>query len=297
MRQVLAIVGPTAAGKTALSLAVARATGGEIVNLDAFQVYRGMDIGTAKPSAAEISEVAHHLIDVVDISHAGSVVEFQSLAGAAIADINARGKLAICVGGSGMYVRAVLDELDVPATDPLVRAKYEHLLAEVGADALHARLAEVDPTAASLILPGNTRRVVRALEVIELTGAEFKAALPPPQSRYDDVRVGIRVPRAELSQRIRLRIEQMLDSGWQDEVRELAAAGLFETRTACKAIGYLQVSQLNRGEMTRPAAVKQIAAATLKFSKRQLQWFERDARVHWIDYDDPELVDKTLELI
>lgn len=292
----MAVVGPTAAGKTHLSLELARQLGGEVVNLDAFQVYRGMDIGTAKPTAAERADVPHHLVDAFEIWHESSVVEFERLAAEAIADIQSRDRLPICVGGSGMYVRAVLDLLEVPPTDPAVRAKYEELLAAVGAQALHQHLAEVAPEAAAHILPGNTRRVVRALEVVELQGS-FTAQLPPPEARYDDVRIGLRVPREQLAQRIEQRVRDMFAQGWLDEVRGLLADGLLDTRTASKAIGYRPAAAVATGELTLEAAVAEITAATVKFSKRQLQWFQRDQRVHWLDFDDPDLLAHALALV
>ena len=295
MRRVVAVVGPTAVGKTRLSIELASALTGEIVNLDAYQVYRGMDIGTAKASAAELAAIRHHLVDVFDISHDANVVEFEAMAAAAIADIQTRGSLPICVGGSGMYVRAVLDQLEVPPTDPAVRAKYERLLDEVGPAELHARLAAVDSEAAANIVVGNSRRVVRALEVVELTGS-FTARLPEPEPRYEDVRIGLRVPRELLAVRIEQRVRGMFAAGWVDEVRALVAHGLLETRTASKAIGYRQVAAVAAGELDLEQAVAEISAATLRFSRRQLKWFQRDRRVQWLDFDDPALVERAVAL-
>lgn len=295
MRRVVAVVGPTAAGKTRLALELAEALNGEVVNLDAFAVYRGMDIGTAKPSAAERAAAPHHLVDIFDISHESTVVEVESLAALAIEDIQGRDRVPVCVGGSGMYVRAVLDVLEVPPTDVAVRAKYQSLLEKVGAEALHQRLAAVDPAAAAQILPGNSRRVVRALEVVELTGS-FNARLPEPEPRYDDVRIGLRVPRDLLAARIEQRVREMFAAGWVEEVRSLVARGLLETRTASKAIGYRQVAAVAAGELGVEQAVAEISAATLKFSKRQLQWFQRDRRVQWLDFDDPALAERALAL-
>jgi tRNA dimethylallyltransferase len=288
--QVVSIVGPTASGKTKLSLALADRFDAEIVNLDAYQIYRAMDIGTAKPTASELAQVAHHLTDVVDIDFNASVSDFQQWAHAAIADITSRGKLAICVGGSGLYVRAVLDELDIPATHPDVRQKYNDLLMEHGEDWLHRLLAEVDPVAASVILPGNSRRVVRALEVNELTGAPFQATIPDASPMFRDVRIALAANREEIAQRIATRTSVMFDAGWPEEVALLDRAGLQSTPTASKALGYREVSLFNAGELTRDDAQALIAQATLKFSKRQMQWFSRDLTNVWLEWNRPTLL-------
>lgn len=295
--QVVAIVGPTAAGKTALSLELAERLGAEIVSLDAYQVYRGMDIGTAKASPAERSRVPHHLVDIVDIDHPATVFQFQELAQQAIAEINARGQIAVCVGGSGFYVRAVLDQLDVPPTDAAVRAKFTDLLEQEGAAALHAQLAQLDPTAARLISPGNVRRVVRALEVIELTGRPYHAELPQPQARYRECRIGLRVPREVLAERIEQRVRGMFAAGWLQEVAMLIERGLLQTSTAKQAIGYREAARVLSGEIDLELAIQQISALTLKYSKHQMQWFGRDQRIHWFDFDEPALADKALALL
>lgn len=295
--EVLSIVGPTASGKTSLSLELARRFDAEIVNLDAYQIYRGMDIGTAKPTSEERGTVPHHLLDVVDIDFNASVADFQQWAHAAIRDINAKGKLAICVGGSGLYVRAVLDELDIPATDPAVRQKYNDLLEEHGSLWLHALLAERDETAARLILPGNTRRVVRALEVIELSGQPFQAAMPEPVARYRAVRLGLAADRAQIAKRIHERTVSMWEAGWPAEVARLDAQGLRATPTASRALGYFEVSQFNAGELSAEDAQQLIAQATVKFSKRQMQWFNRDHSVAWLEVGSRELVEKATSLV
>lgn len=295
--QVVSVVGPTAAGKTALSLALAKRFDAEIVNLDAYQVYRGMDIGTAKPSQDELAEIPHHLIDVVDIDFNASVADFQKWAHEAITDINRRGRIAICVGGSGLYVRAVLDELDIPATRPEVRQKYNDLLELHGGEWLHALLAERDPTAAGLILPGNSRRVVRALEVIELTGEPFRAEMPEPASMFNDVRIGVAAGRADIAERIRRRTAVMWKQGWPAEVERLDAAGLPETPTASRALGYREVSLFNAGSLSATEAQTMIGDATIKFSKRQMQWFNRDSRVAWLAFDDAGLLDRATSII
>ncbi len=295
--QVVSIVGPTAAGKTALSLELAKRFDAEIVNLDAYQIYRGMDIGTAKPSTDERAGIPHHLIDVVDIEFNASVADFQSWAHTAIADINSRGRLAICVGGSGLYVRAVLDELDIPATDPAVRQKYNDLLEEHGAEWLHQMLADRDSTAASLILPGNSRRVVRALEVIELTGAPFRAEMPEPNSMFSDVRIGVAAGRTDIADRIRRRTSVMWEQGWPAEVSALDAAGLPATPTASRALGYREVSQFNAGEISAEAAQTLIADATIKFSKRQMQWFNRDKKIAWLPFDASDIAELATSIV
>ena len=270
---VLAIVGPTASGKSALAVALAHELGprAEVVGTDSMQVYRGMDIGTATPSAAERGGVVHHMLDVWDPGHAVSVAEFQQEARAAIDAIRGAGGVPVVVGGSGLYVSAVLDDLRFPGTDPLVRARLEADLADVGPAGMHARLAEVDPEAAAAILPSNGRRIVRALEVVHLTGEPFVARLPDPVSVYPAVRIGLDIPRGELDERIARRVDRMWADGFVDEVRALKAAGLTETPTAARALGYRQVLAALAGECTdaagasghrrRDAAVRPSAAA------------------------------------
>lgn len=295
--QVVSIVGPTAAGKTALALELAKRFDAEIVSLDAYQIYRGMDIGTAKPSGEQLQSIRHHLIDIVEIDFAASLADFQRWARAAISDINVRDKLAICVGGSGLYVRAVLDELDIPATDPDVRKKYTDLLDEHGSVWLHDVLAQKDPTAATMILPGNTRRVVRALEVMELTGKPFNATLPDAMPAFQDLRIGIAADRAAISHRIRQRTEMMWSAGWPAEVAQLDARGLPQTPTASRALGYQDVSRFNAGELSAEEAKDVIAGATIKFSKRQMQWFSRDNRVSWLEWNRPDFIHAATQLI
>ena len=295
--QVVSIVGPTAAGKTSLSLGLAERFDAEIVNLDAYQIYRGMDIGTAKPSAEDQARVRHHVIDVVDIDFNASVSDFQVWAHAAIRNINARGKLAICVGGSGLYVRAVLDELEIPATDPEVRQKYHDLLDERGGVWLHALLAQRDPEAAALIVPGNSRRVVRALEVNEITGKPFPAAIPEPTSMFRNVRIALAANRSDIADRITTRTRLMWDHGWADEVLALTARGLMSTPTASKALGYKEVNQFNDGEISAEEAQALISSATVKFSKRQMQWFNRDATNVWLEWNRPSLTADAVSIV
>jgi tRNA dimethylallyltransferase len=279
---VIAVVGPTAAGKSALSLRLAESLGGEVVNADSMQLYRGMDIGTAKLPVGERAGVAHHLLDIWDVTEGASVSEYQLLARQAIAGIHARGKIPVLVGGSGLYVRAVLDNLDFPGTEPRVRERLEGELGELGAPALHARLARLDPAAAAAILPGNGRRIVRALEVLELSGRPFSATLPGYESVYDAVQIGLQVPRPELDERIAERVRRMWQAGFVAEVRGLEAAGLREGRTASRALGYAQVLRLLDGEWSQEQAAAETARATRRFARRQESWFRRDPRVVWL---------------
>jgi len=284
---VIAVVGPTAAGKSELSLRLAQALGGEVVNADSMQLYRGMDIGTAKLPAGQRGGVPHHLLDIWEVTRTASVSEYQRLARRAIEGIRSRGRVPIVVGGSGLYVRAVLDNLDFPGTDPGVRDRLEGELAEIGAAALHARLARVDPAAAAAILPGNGRRIVRALEVIELSGRPFSATLPGYQSVYDVVQLGVRVPRPQLDERIASRVAAMWQAGFAAEVRGLAEAGLRDGRTASRALGYAQVLRFLAGEWSQEQAAAQTVRATQRFARRQESWFRRDPRVIWLDRPGP----------
>lgn len=280
---VLAVVGPTAAGKSALSLALAEALGGEVVNADSMQLYRGMDIGTAKLSPAERGGVPHHVLDIWEVTEPASVAAYQRLARAAIDDIRARGRVPLLVGGSGLYVRAVLEDFEFPGTDPRLRAALEAELAAAGPAPLHARLAAADPGAAARILPSNGRRIVRALEVNALTGGRFAAALPEPRPVYDSVHLGVDLETAVLDARIEDRVEAMWASGFVDEVRSLEARGLREGRTASRALGYQQILALLAGEVTQARARAETIQATRRFVRRQRSWFRRDGRVVWLD--------------
>jgi tRNA dimethylallyltransferase len=293
--RLLTIVGATATGKSDLAVAVALAVGGEVVNTDAMQVYRGMDIGTAKLTADQWRGVPHHLLDLWDVTHDATVVEFAGLARAAVADIQGRGRLPVLVGGSGLYVRAVVDGLDFPGTDPQVRSRLEAELAAEGAPALHARLAVVDPQAAAAILPTNGRRVVRALEVVEITGQPFAASLPPvPVAVPGAVQVGLEVPRDLLDERIEQRVERMWAAGLVAEVRRLEAHGLRDGRTASRALGYAQVLRFLAGEWDEGQAKAETVRATRRFARRQLAWFRRDPRIGWLPFDAPDLVGRVV---
>jgi tRNA dimethylallyltransferase len=276
------IVGATAVGKSDLAVELALRWSGEVVNADSMQLYRGMDIGTAKLTSAQRRGVPHHLLDVWDVRRSASVADYQLLADGVLADLAARARPAVVVGGSGLYVRAVLGDLNFPGTDAALRARLEHELAEHGAEALHARLAGRDPEAAATILASNVRRVVRALEVVELTGRPFRMSMASYAS-VDAVQVGLRVPRPVLDERIERRVERMWAHGLVDEVRRLAAGGLREGVTARRALGYAQVLRQLAGECTEDEARAETVRATRRFVRRQETWFRRDPRVVWLD--------------
>jgi tRNA dimethylallyltransferase len=293
LRPVIAVVGPTAAGKSELSLALARSLGGEVVNADSMQLYDGMDVGTAKLTPAERAGVPHHLLGIWPVTKTASVSLYQQLARDAIDAIRGRGRTPILVGGSGLYVRAAVDKLQFPGTDPELRAALEAELATAGPAALHARLTGLDPAAAAAILPGNGRRIVRALEVIELSGRPFSATLPDYEYVYPTVQVGVAMPRPELDQRIAARVGRMWERGLVDEVRRLEAAGLRAGRTASRALGYAQVLRYLDGDWTQEQAADQTILATRRFVRRQESWFRRDPRVTWVEAG-PALADQAL---
>ncbi|MET7476651.1 tRNA (adenosine(37)-N6)-dimethylallyltransferase MiaA [Streptomyces sp. NPDC005648] len=280
--RVIAVVGPTAAGKSDLGVFLAQRLGGEVVNADSMQLYLGMDIGTAKLTPEERGGVPHHLLDIWDVTVTASVAEYQRLARERIDALLAQGRWPILVGGSGLYVRGAVDNLEFPGTDPEVRARLEDELTLRGSGALHARLAAADPEAAQAILPSNGRRIVRALEVIEITGKPFTANLPGHDSVYDTVQIGVDVARPELDERIARRVDRMWDAGLVDEVRALEARGLREGRTASRALGYQQVLAALSGECTLEEARIETVRATKRFARRQDSWFRRDPRVHWL---------------
>ncbi|MWA04445.1 tRNA (adenosine(37)-N6)-dimethylallyltransferase MiaA [Actinomadura sp. LD22] len=294
----IAVVGATAAGKSDLAVELALRLGGEAVNADSMQLYRGMDIGTAKLTRAEMRGVPHHLLDVWDVTETASVAEYQRLSAGAIAGIRARGRVPVLVGGSGLYVRAALDRLEFPGTDPAVRARLEAELERDGSAALHARLRDRDPAAAEAILPSNGRRIVRALEVIEISGRPFTATLPEHVYRYGSVvQVGLSVPRERLDERIAVRVRRMWDAGLVEEVRALEKRGLRDGLTAGRALGYAQVLRFLAGEWTEERAVEETVRATRRFARRQESWFRRDPRVHWLPHDAPDLLERALGLV
>ncbi|MEU8959201.1 tRNA (adenosine(37)-N6)-dimethylallyltransferase MiaA [Streptomyces sp. NPDC048518] len=298
--RVIAVVGPTAAGKSDLGVFLAQRLGGDIVNADSMQLYRGMDIGTAKLTPEERGGIPHHLLDIWDVTEAASVAEYQKLARAEIDRLLAEGRWPILVGGSGLYVRGAVDHLEFPGTDPAVRARLEDELTRDGSGALHARLAAADPGAAQAILPSNGRRIVRALEVIEITGKPFTANLPGHDSVYDTLQIGVDVARPELDERIATRVDRMWEGGLVDEVRELEAQGLREGRTASRALGYQQVLTALAGECTLEEARVETVRATKRFARRQDSWFRRDPRVNWLSgaaADRAELPARALALV
>jgi tRNA dimethylallyltransferase len=295
---VVAVVGPTAAGKSALSLDLAEALGGEVVNTDSMQVYRGMDIGTAKLPAAERRGIRHHLLDLLEVSEPATVAEFQGWARDVIADCRARGVTPVLVGGSALYTRAVLDRFEFPGTDPAVRHQLEQELAEVGPEAMHRRLAAVDADAAARIIATNGRRIVRALEVITITGRPFSATLPELRYAVDGAhQIGVDIPREVLDERIASRVERMWEAGFVDEVRRLAERGLREGRTANRALGYQQVLAFLDGGITEDEAKEQTVAGTRRFARRQDSWFRKDPRITWVAWDDPDRVAKAIEAV
>ncbi len=293
LEPVIAVVGPTAAGKSELSLALAHALDGEVVNADSMQLYRGMDIGTAKLDPGQREGVAHHLLDVWPVTKAASVSEYQILARQAITAIRDRRRTPILVGGSGLYVRAAIDNLQFPGTDPGVRARLEDELAQVGPTAMHDRLTAVDPAAAAAILPGNGRRIVRALEVVEMSGRPFSATLPQYESVFPVVQVGVELDRLELDRRIADRVARMWQLGLVDEVARLERAGLREGRTASRALGYAQVLAFLSGQYSEQEAAAQTVQATRRFVRRQESWFRRDPRVIWVR-GGPGVADRAL---
>ncbi|MCY7400889.1 MAG: tRNA (adenosine(37)-N6)-dimethylallyltransferase MiaA [Nocardioides sp.] len=291
-RPIVALVGATASGKSGLSLDLADRLGGEIVNTDAMQVYRGMDIGTATLPLAERRGIAHHLLDMLEVTEPATVAQFQGWARDAIDDVRRRGGTPILVGGSALYTRAIIDRFEFPGTDESLRSELEAELERVGPYVLHDRLAGVDPTAAARIIPDNGRRVVRALEVIALTGRPYSASLPTLD--YVDprtIQIGVDIDRPTLDERISQRVDEMFAGGFVVEVESLLARGLEEGRTARRAIGYREVVGLLAGDRTLAEAMDRTKAATRRFSRRQDGWFRKDERILWIDHDDPDRVE------
>jgi len=285
--RVIAVVGATATGKSGLATELARALGGEVVNADSMQLYRGMDIGTAKEPEAARHGVPHHLLDIWPVTQTANVADYATLARAAIDDIIGRGRVPVLAGGSGLYVRAALDDLDFPGTDPGIRARLEEELSRAGPAALHARLARLDPVAAGAILPGNGRRIVRALEVIELSGQPFTATMPTFAENRPAVQIGLALPRPELDRRIAARVDRMWQAGLEAEVRSLVGRGLRDGKTASRALGYQQLLRYLDGEWTLDEARLETIKATRRFARRQESWFRRDPRVRWLDASQP----------
>ena len=293
-KPIVTIIGPTAVGKTALALDLARELDGELVGTDSMQAVRGMNIGTAKPTPQELGQIRHHMLDVWSVTHRADVVQFRDLAREAITGITTRKRIPIVVGGSVLYVKAIFDQFDFPATDPEVRERYEAMLDQDGAEKLHKLLAEKDPVTAANILPGNGRRIVRALEVIELTGEPYHSRLPDPVEEFPSVRVGLEIDRVSMDARIEQRVDQMLESGLVEEVQELESQGLRNAPTASRAIGYSQVLAHLSGEITQIQMREKIIYATQKFARRQQRWFRQDPRIRWEPWDSAQLTDSVL---
>ncbi|WEV59980.1 tRNA (adenosine(37)-N6)-dimethylallyltransferase MiaA [Bifidobacterium sp. ESL0728] len=297
--RVVSIIGPTASGKTGLGIALARRLGergrkAEIVNADAYQMYRSMDIGTAKASAQEQAAVPHHLLDIIDPGETMTVARFQKLARRKIAELQGRGVRPILVGGSGLYARAAIDDISFPGTDPKVRSRLEQREQTEGAGALYDELQRKDPEAAERMDPHNARRTIRALEVIEITGRPYSASLPRYRYVIPSVQIGLDLPREELDRRIDIRTEQMREQGFVDEVRRIRPLlGI----TASRALGYAQIEAYLDGKMSEDEAFADIAQKTKRLARKQMGWFGRDPRIHWLDALDDELTDKTLDIV
>lgn len=301
---IISVVGPTGSGKSDLAIELALALGGECINADSMQFYRGMDIGTAKVTAEEMRGVPHHLLDIMDVRDEASVAVFQQQARELFADIRGRGLYPILVGGSGLYVRAALDHLEFPDTDPAVRRRLEAELEELGAGVLKSRLAEVDPESAARVK--DDRRLVRALEVFEVTGRPFSSFMPVREYVSDAIQIGLNGDRAELHERLHARVVKMDERGLLAEVESLETAGLREGKTASRAIGYrefLRVLDSDRGDLpdgetyTRAQAIEDTATATRQFARRQITWFSADPRVAWLDWNDSGKLDTALDLV
>lgn len=289
--KLIVICGATATGKSDLAVSLAKEIDAEIINSDSMQLYKGMDIGTAKLSIEERQGIPHHLLDVLDVTQDANVAWYQTQARAKITEIQARGKSVVIVGGTGLYIKAILDELNFPDTDPAVRAALEKEVEELGAHVLFERLEKLDPAAALAIDRANTRRIVRALEVIEITGKPFTANLPRKDSElYPNAKqFGLVMDRETLAERISVRVDRMYDAGLVQEVDECIKAGITTARTAQLALGYAQVIAMRKGELTLEAAMEETKRATRQYSRRQETWFSRDARINWISPIQPRL--------
>ena len=291
MNRVIVICGATATGKSDIAIEVAQEIGAEIVNADSMQLYRGMDIGTAKLPEAERCGISHHLLDVLEVNQDSTVAWYQEQARATITDIHARGKDAVIVGGTGLYIKAILDDLNFPDTDPEVRAKLEAEAEEFGSASLFTRLEELDPAAALAIDRANTRRIIRALEVIEITGQPFTANLPrEDSSRYPDaLQFGLVMDREHLRERIDLRVDRMWDQGFVAEVDLLITQGIRDGATAQRALGYAQLIAMRDGTMSEDEAKEDTKRASRQYARRQETWFSRDARIQWVAQHQPRL--------
>ena len=291
MSKVIVICGATATGKSDLALDVASQIGAEIINADSMQLYRGMDIGTAKLKVSERRGIVHHMLDVLDVTQDSTVAWYQESARLAITDIHGRGLHAVIVGGTGLYIKAILDDLNFPDTDAEVRARLEKLGEDFGANYLFERLQELDPAAALAIDRANIRRVIRALEVIEITGKPFTANLPrEDSSRYPDaLQFGLVMDRESLRERIDLRVDRMWEEGFVDEVDQLITQGLTRGTTARRALGYAQIVDMRQGMLTEEEAKEETKRASRQYARRQETWFSRDQRIQWVATHQPRL--------
>ena len=289
--KLVVLAGATATGKSSLSVELAQAIDAEIINADSMQVYRGMDIGTAKITLEERQGISHHMLDVLDVNQDSTVAWYQSSAREVIDEIHSRGKSVVMVGGTGLYIKAVIDELNFPDTDPMVRHTLNKEAEDLGIDAMFARLEKLDPAAAIAIDRANLRRIIRALEVIEITGKPFTANLPREESiRYPEARqFGLVMDRELLSERIDQRVNTMFENGFVEEVQKLMSSGLLEGRTAQRALGYSQIVSHLQGETSLDAAVEETKRATRQYARRQETWFSRDVRIKWISTRQPRL--------
>lgn len=291
MSKVIVISGATATGKSDIALDIAEHIGAEIINADSMQLYRGMDIGTAKLKVAERRNIAHHMLDVLDVTEDSTVAWYQERARSAIAEIHSRGLHAIIVGGTGLYIKAILDDLNFPDTDPQVRANLEKLGEEFGAHYLFERLQELDPAAALAIDRANIRRIIRALEVIEITGKPFTANLPrEDSSRFPDaLQFGLVMDREHLRDRIDLRVDRMWQEGFVAEVDQLITQGIRRGTTAQRALGYAQILAMREGTLSEDEAKEETKRASRQYARRQETWFSRDRRIQWVATHQPRL--------
>ena len=291
MSKVIVICGATATGKSDIALDIAEHIGAEIINADSMQLYRGMDIGTAKLKVAERRNIAHHMLDVLDVTEDSTVAWYQERARSAIAEIHSRGLHAVIVGGTGLYIKAILDDLNFPDTDPQVRANLEKLGEEFGAHYLFERLEELDPAAALAIDRANIRRIIRALEVIEITGKPFTANLPrEDSSRFPDaLQFGLVMDREHLRDRIDLRVDRMWQEGFVAEVDQLITQGIRRGTTAQRALGYAQILAMREGTLSEDEAKEETKRASRQYARRQETWFSRDQRIQWVATHQPRL--------
>jgi tRNA dimethylallyltransferase len=287
----IVICGATATGKSDLAVSLATEIGGEIINADSMQIYKGMDIGTAKLTPTERGGIEHHMLDVLEVTQDSTVAWYQGLAREAVNAIHGRGKHAIIVGGTGLYIKSILDDLNFPGTDAVVRQRLTEEAREFGIVQLFRRLEELDPVAAAAIDRQNERRVIRALEVIEITGQPFTANLPREDSSLypDALQFGLVMDRAELGARVEARVDRMWEKGFVAEVDRLIDEGITKATTARRALGYAQIIAMRSGEISETLAIEETKRATRQYVRRQETWFSRDARINWISPTQPRL--------